>query len=79
MMIQKTHLIPQWQDAEEVMESIVSAIKPVSYFTDILSTEEHVTASCLKLLLTTSLVKHWLKGKEIQLLKVISNKESRST
>jgi len=37
-----THLKPQWQDTE-VMESIVSALKPVSYFTDVLSAEEHVT------------------------------------
>jgi len=33
------------------MESIVSALKPVSDFTDILSAEEHVTAPCLKPLL----------------------------
>ena len=45
-----THLKPQWQDTE-VMESIVSALKPISDFTDILSAEERVTASCLKALL----------------------------
>ena len=45
-----THLKPRWQDTE-VMESIVSALKPISDFTDILSAEERVTASCLKPLL----------------------------
>ena len=39
------HLKPCWQDTE-VMESIVSALKPVSDLTDILSGEESVTASC---------------------------------
>ena len=52
-----THLKPWWQDTE-VMESIVSALKPVSDFTDILSAEEHVIASCLKPLLNHFLVKH---------------------
>ena len=45
-----THLKPRWQDTD-VMESIVSALKPISDFTDILSAEERVTASCLKPLL----------------------------
>ena len=44
------HLKPRWQDTE-VMESVVSALKPVSDLTDILSGEERVTASCLKPLL----------------------------
>ena len=30
------------------MESVVSALKPVSDLTDILSGEEHITATCLK-------------------------------
>jgi len=46
-----THLKPRWQDTE-VMESIVSALKPVSDLTDILSGEKRVTASCLKPLLS---------------------------
>jgi len=46
-----THLKPCWQDTE-VMESIVSALKPVSDLTDFLSGEERVTASCLKPLLS---------------------------
>jgi len=46
-----THLKPCWQDTE-VMESIVSTLKPVSDFTDILSGEERVNASCLKTLLS---------------------------
>ena len=45
-----THLKPRWQDTE-VMESVVSALKPISDLTDILSGEERVTASCLKPLL----------------------------
>ena len=45
-----THLNPRWQDTE-LMESIFSALKPISDLTDILSGEEHVTASCLKPLL----------------------------
>ena len=44
------HLKPRWQDTE-VIESIVSALKPVSDLTDVLSGEERVTASCLKPLL----------------------------
>ena len=43
-------LKPSWQDTE-VMESVVSALKPVSDLTDMLSGEERVTASCLKPLL----------------------------
>ena len=44
------HLKPLWQDTE-VIESIASALKPVSDLTDVLSREERVTASCLKPLL----------------------------
>ena len=45
-----THLKPRWQDTE-AMESIVSALKPICDFADILSSEERVTAFCLKPLL----------------------------
>ena len=45
-----THLKPRWLGTE-VMESVVSALKPISDLTDILSGEERVTASCLKPLL----------------------------
>ena len=48
--LKTTHLKPRWQDTE-AMESVVSALKPISDLTDILSGEEHVTASCLKPLL----------------------------
>ena len=48
--LKTTHLKPRWQDTE-VMESVVSALKPISDLTDILSGEERVTASCLKPLL----------------------------
>ena len=44
------HLKLCWQDTE-VMESVVSALKPVSDLTDILSGEERVTASCFNPLL----------------------------
>ena len=45
-----THLKLRWQDTE-VMESIVAALGPVADFTDILSAEKKVTASCLRPLL----------------------------
>ena len=44
------HLKLRWQDTE-VMESIVAALGPVADFTDILSAEKKVTASCLRPLL----------------------------
>ena len=44
------HLRLRWQDTE-VMESIVAALEPVADFTDVLSAEKKVTASCLRPLL----------------------------
>ena len=45
------HLKLRWQDTE-VMESIISALLLVSDLTDVLSCEQHVTASCLIPLIT---------------------------
>ena len=42
--------ILRWKDTE-VIKSIVSALKPISDLTDVLSREERVIASCLKPLL----------------------------
>lgn len=44
------HLKLRWQDTE-VMEAVVAALGPVADFTDILSAEKRVTASCLRPLL----------------------------
>ena len=45
------HLKLRWQDTE-VMESVISALLPVSDLTDVLSGEQCVTASCLIPLIT---------------------------
>ena len=45
-----THLKLRWQDTEAI-ESIVAVLESVADFTDILSAEKQVTASCLRPLL----------------------------
>ena len=60
------HLKPRWQD-KEVMESVVSALKPISDLTDILSGEEQVTASCLKPQLNDLHSEEKMENLEIQL------------
>ena len=47
----KTALLKSCWQGTEVMESVVSALKPISVLIDILSGEEQVIASCLKPLL----------------------------
>ena len=58
------HLKPRWQDTE-VMECIVTSLSPVSDLTDILSAEERVTASCLRLLIICVRCYHVRKGIQI--------------